>query len=109
MLTLCVSFNSPGFTLTHRRPVVLQEKFQREFRLRLDVCLRRSPTGRGSISRELSNLDSGRWEWPGPGPGPGPRGLTVKNGDKHAGERHHDAVGSNSGLSVLTGNMALTP
>ncbi|XP_052133365.1 RYamide receptor-like [Frankliniella occidentalis] len=92
------------------------EKFQREFRLRLDVCLRRSPAGRGSISRELSNLDSGRWEWPAHGGRAGT--LALKNGDKlhpalgtlGALDHHNNHIsGSNSGLSVLTGHTSLTP
>ncbi len=81
------------------------------------VCLRRSPAGRGSISRELSNLDSGRWEWPAHG---GTQGgcragtIALKNGDKlHPSlaplDHHNHITGSNSGLSVLTGHTSLTP
>ncbi|KAJ1528496.1 hypothetical protein ONE63_006903 [Megalurothrips usitatus] len=88
---------------------IYNEKFQREFRLRLDVCLRRSPAGRGSISRELSNLDSSRWEWPAHNTRTGTLALH-RNGDKMAplGDKHA-LNGSNSALSVITGHTSLTP
>ncbi|XP_034239004.1 tachykinin-like peptides receptor 99D, partial [Thrips palmi] len=85
---------------------IYNEKFQREFRLRLAVCLRRSPAGRGQIPRELSNLDSGRWDWP-----QNARHATLALHREPAMEKQGDRVmtGSASGLSVITGTTALSP
>lgn len=84
---------------------IYNEKFQREFRLRLAVFLRRSPTGRGQLPRELSNLDSGRWDWP-----QNARHATLALHHKE-GAKQVDRLmtGSASGLSVITGTTALSP
>jgi len=96
-------------------PGLFQEKFQREFRIRLAVCLRRSPaSGRTSLSRELSTLDSGRWDW---SHSPAAAALVAaRNGGAH-GSAHGGVgvvaagvgAGAGSGLSVLTSQLALTP